>query len=163
MNRRYMMILLFAIIGVFVFSENTYAAECELPSSAGKVTVKQEGDKPIYEFIVSNNSDAPIYSIAIGIGAYYGIKISGEYIPKEVMSAEGWKGRHAFQHEGEHMWYLWTTNDWRKRDDRYVINSGETLSGFKIVLESSVDSVMSLPYVIDFRKIGCLNGVVEKE
>jgi hypothetical protein len=160
--------VLMVSIGVF-YSEA--ATECWTPSSAVSITVKQEADKAVYEFNVINKHDVPIYVITIGVSEKpvpWNKDIDAA--PKEVGSPEGWIGKYIYLGDDAEAFYVWSMKR-EKGKDSFIgggIAPGESLSGFKLVMNKPLDILKTLPFKARFlafgQLLGCVNGtVVSKE
>ncbi len=164
--------LLIMIVMVFSFwvQYSEAASGCLAPVSAVKVTVKQDAGKPVYEFDVTNKHDVPIYVMFIGVGEkrtpwHKGIDAT----PKEVVSPGGWAGEYINLGEDTGAFYIWSVErDSVKHDfTGEGIAPGETLSGFKLVMNKPLDILKTLQFRARFmfygQLLGCVNGTVVAE
>ncbi len=142
--------------------------KCEIPSSAVRITVKQDGDVlPVYEFTVTNLHNIPIYYIAIGWGPKGGVNIgiTGKYIAIERLPLEGWEVPLNYEAEGamffHYQWFVYHGDN----DQKYFIKPGETRSGFKLLLHKPLDYFKTAPFRVEFSRgftepLVCVYGTV---
>ncbi len=148
---------------------NKNEEKCEVPSTAVRISVKQEGNiYPVYTFTVTNLYNSPVYYVSIGWGPQGGldVHVPDEYIPIEVISPEGWIGPSNYRIDpGETMFhhYRWFL-PWSNKQG-LPIKPGETLSGFKLVMLEPLDYFKSAPFRVKFSRgftepLVCVYGTV---
>jgi len=159
-----MMAVIFSFSTAEAVGEGPYLQpNCKLPSSVFVVTVKQDGDKPVYEYTVTNNYDKPINSIALGWGPEGWLYMFDELEPVEIISPEGWKG-HFRGTESPFRFYLWQTAAEKYEDSlKQTIKPGETLSGFILIMSEQLDIMKHLPFKIRSDITKCAFGTVVEE
>ncbi len=154
------------LVSMLILSLDAYlseaVADCDVPSSAVSITVKQEGDKPVYAFTVTNNYDKPIKRINLGRSQKGMIPFTADELkPEKIVSPLWWKGETFYDSDEKLIMYTW-----EPYAKAHLIQKGESVSGFKLVMPKPIDMMKEIPFLVWFRESGieyCSYGTVVEE